>query len=63
MKVPIDVIYVNEKLEVIDLQTHVRPGRIGKLRSNTHSVIELPAGTAVLYRIQKGHLLKLSNHE
>lgn len=59
MRYPIDVIYLNEEFVVVDVDTHFPPGKVGKLRKNARSVIEVPAGTVNRTSIEIGHKLIL----
>ncbi len=45
MSFPIDVLYVDKESRVVGMDPAMRPWRVGKIRWNAHSVIELPAGT------------------
>lgn len=59
MRFPIDLVYVNRKMVVKKVCSHVRPWRIsGCLRA--HSVIELPAGTVRATQSQSGDRLEFS---
>jgi len=59
MRFPIDVIYVNEQDEVVDLDEHLQPWQIGKPRSSARYVIEVPAGTVKRTGTQRGDRLRL----
>ena len=45
MRYPIDVIYLNKNLDVIKLDEHVSPNRVGSFVAKSDSILELPAGT------------------
>ncbi|MCD2137998.1 DUF192 domain-containing protein [Salinicoccus halitifaciens] len=45
MKFGIDVIYINRENEVVGIERHLTPGKIGGRFKKARSVIELPAGT------------------
>ncbi|WP_188207726.1 DUF192 domain-containing protein [Alkalibacillus aidingensis] len=61
MKFNIDVIYVNDKLEVVGLDKGLTPNRVGKVRKNAQSVIEVSAGTVEQTGIQIGNQLLIKN--
>ena len=42
----IDIVMLDERYEVIEVRTHVRPCRFVIPRRRTHAMVELPAGTA-----------------
>ncbi|MCI2257073.1 DUF192 domain-containing protein [Domibacillus sp. PGB-M46] len=44
MRYPIDVLYLNNRKEIVGTEESLVPGKIGKRFSKTESVIELPAG-------------------
>lgn len=44
MTYAIDVIFLDKQLRVVALVHDIRPGRMSKLYSKAHSVIELPVG-------------------
>lgn len=44
MSIPIDVIYVDENDQVVDLDPHMKPWAVGRPRRRSRYVIELPAG-------------------
>jgi uncharacterized protein len=46
MSIPIDVIYVNKQDQVVAIDAAMKPWAIGRIRRNSHYVLELPAGTA-----------------
>lgn len=45
MRYAIDAIYLDRGLRVIHLETELRPWRVGAVRYQAASVLELPAGT------------------
>lgn len=59
MRYPIDVIYLDEDLVVVDVDHHLEPGKIGKVRKEAKSVIEVPAGTITETSLEIGHQLIL----
>ena len=46
MAFPIDVVYLDEAMTVIDVQPDLRPWRFAPVRINAASVLELPCRTA-----------------
>ncbi|MDC3416947.1 DUF192 domain-containing protein [Aquibacillus salsiterrae] len=44
MNYAIDILYVNERLEVVAIDEAIKPNKVGKAYQAVHSVIELPAG-------------------
>lgn len=44
MRYPIDVLYLNNRKEIVGIEEELMPGKIGKRFSKAESVIELPAG-------------------
>jgi len=42
----IDIVMLDERFEVIEVRTHVRPWRFIVPQRRTHAMLELPAGTA-----------------
>ena len=44
MRIPIDVLYLDAFLRVIEIDVELKPWRIGSLRRQTRHVLELPAG-------------------
>ncbi|GEL77989.1 DUF192 domain-containing protein [Tenuibacillus multivorans] len=59
MRYPIDVVYCNKSLYVIDIDENLPPGKFGKRRKGAHSVLELPTGTVAHSTLQIGHQLEL----
>ncbi|MBS4032426.1 MAG: DUF192 domain-containing protein [Clostridiales bacterium] len=54
---PIDVVFVNEKLQVIHFCPVLRPGRFSPLVKGCRQVVELPAGTVAHTGTQIGDYL------
>ena len=52
---PIDVIYLNDKMEVLKVET-VRPWRIGSFVKGARHVLEVPEGAAA--SLQQGDVIK-----
>lgn len=46
MKIPIDVVYLDAALTVVDIERKMKPWKMGKYRSKAYGILELPAGTA-----------------
>jgi len=59
MRFPIDVIFLDAARRVIDVQDHLRPFRISRLRLNAHSVLEVPPGTIEKSRTRAGDELEI----
>ncbi|WP_228547534.1 DUF192 domain-containing protein [Filobacillus milosensis] len=57
MRYPIDVVYVNQDLVVVDIDENLPPGKFGKRRRDARSVLELPTGTIATSDLQIGHQL------
>jgi uncharacterized membrane protein (UPF0127 family) len=60
MKFPIDLIYLDKKRKVRKVRNTVPAWRLSACLS-AHSVLELPAGTAVETGTQAGDLLEIEN--
>lgn len=45
MRIPIDVLYLDDENRVLDVDVQMRPWRVGKPRWTAAKVLELPAGT------------------
>ncbi len=54
MRFPIDVLYLDEGWKVVDMDVHMKPWRIGRVRRRSRSVLELPAGTLERAGVQVG---------
>ena len=46
MRIPIDVLYVNQDHVIAGIDRNLRPWRIGRFYKKVHYVVELPAGGA-----------------
>jgi uncharacterized protein len=44
MSIPIDVLYLDEKDQVVGFDANLKPWRIGRIYHQSRSVLELPAG-------------------
>jgi uncharacterized membrane protein (UPF0127 family) len=61
MRIPIDVIYVGAGAKIIGIDNRLKPWRIGRRRSATEYVIELPDGTAARTGSQVGDKLRIES--
>jgi uncharacterized membrane protein (UPF0127 family) len=59
MKFPLDVVFVNKQMRVVDVRRSVAPGHPFLLCVRAYSTLELPAGTAADRKIEVGDLLRL----
>lgn len=59
MNYSIDVLYLNEKSIVLDIEENLRPGRIGKKVKGTVGVIELQSGKIKKSGIKAGHQIEI----
>ena len=59
MKFAIDVVYLNRKMQVRKIRTHMPPWRISMCLT-AHSALELPAGTIENTQTQKGDVLRVT---
>ncbi len=60
MGFPIDVVFLDEGLTVIDVQTNVRPWRFTPVRTQATSVLELPCRTATETRTVVGDKIQIT---
>ena len=60
MRIPIDVLYVDESHRVVDLDPQMATWRIGRTRKGATSVIEIPSGTATRTQCAIGDQLLIS---
>jgi len=58
MSFPIDAAYLDEDCRVVHMYRGIRPYRIGKIKLNARSVLELPAGTLDKSRTKIGDRLR-----
>lgn len=58
MRFPIDVVFLDRALEVMDVRSHVGPWRVVG-RRGARAVLELPAGQAERRGIERGTTLSL----
>lgn len=61
MNYSIDVLYLSEGYEVVGIEEHIRPGKVGKIYAQARSVVELPAGSIQKANIRVGHKLQFKN--
>ena len=59
MRFSIDVIFLDRGLTVVGLMRNVRPCRLGKLYSSTHSVLEVSAGIVASSGTEVGDQLRV----
>ncbi len=59
MKFPIDLVFCNQNLQVVDIQENLQPWSLSPLVLSAQSVIELPAGTIKNKGIRITHQLIL----
>jgi uncharacterized protein len=45
MSIPIDVLYVDGENQVVGVDAHMKPWRVGRIYPKSRYVVELPAGT------------------
>ncbi|MFZ0805241.1 MAG: DUF192 domain-containing protein [Candidatus Sulfotelmatobacter sp.] len=60
MGFPIDVLYLDRTLTVVDIRSDVRPWRFAPIRSQATSVLELPSRTAVQTRTSVGDKIEIT---
>jgi uncharacterized protein len=58
MKIDIDVLFLSPQLEVLDIVSAMKPGRMSKYYPRARSVLELPAGCAGFSQCQVGDALR-----
>lgn len=61
MKIPIDVVYVDQSYRVIRTEANMIPSRIGPFVSRSVYVLELPVGTIARTMTQVGDQLKFES--
>ncbi|OEF96202.1 DUF192 domain-containing protein [Desulfuribacillus alkaliarsenatis] len=59
MRYPIDVVYLDEKQQVIAVQHELKPNTIGSIHKHTRDIIELPVGVINKKKVDIGQILKL----
>lgn len=60
MRIPIDVLYVDEEHKVVDVVPEMATWRIGRARKGATAVIEMPGGTAMRAQCAVGDQLLIS---
>jgi uncharacterized protein len=60
MSFPIDVIYLDHALKVIDIQQNLKPWRFTPIRSKASSVLELPCQTVVRTKTDIGDTMEIT---
>jgi uncharacterized membrane protein (UPF0127 family) len=59
MSMPLDVLFLNKKGEILDLYPEMAPGRLSSLVKEGYQVLELPSGTIRLKKLKKGDCLEI----
>jgi len=59
MSIPLDVLFLNKKGEIINLCPEMKPGCLSPLVKEGCQVLELPAGTIKLKKFKKGDCLEI----
>lgn len=54
MKIPIDVLFLDKELKIVDIASAMRPWRTSRVYFGVKSVLELPAGTAEAAKTEPG---------
>jgi uncharacterized protein len=60
MSFPIDVIYLDHSLKVIDIQQNVKPWRFAPIRRQASSVLELPCRMVVQTKTDIGDTMEIT---
>jgi uncharacterized membrane protein (UPF0127 family) len=60
MGFPIDVVYLDDAMNVIDIRDDVRPWRFAPVRTNAASVLELPSCTAAQTKTVVGDKIQIT---
>lgn len=60
LRFPIDVVYLDAEMRIVDVAGPLRPGRIAPLKLKARSVLELPAGTLEQTHTRKGDRVVVS---
>ncbi|SFE96642.1 DUF192 domain-containing protein [Alteribacillus iranensis] len=63
MKYAIDVVHMDDQSMVTGVETGLKPGKLGKKFRGTHSIVELPAGTAAKTTLVPGQILVFEKGE
>jgi uncharacterized membrane protein (UPF0127 family) len=59
MRFAIDVVFIDERLQVVRVCEDVKPWRIARGGKHAHSVLELPPGKAAFFNIRVGDKLQI----
>jgi uncharacterized membrane protein (UPF0127 family) len=62
MAFPIDVVYLDRWLKVVHVQSELRPWRLGPIRTEATSVLELPGRTAAETGTVAGDKIEITFH-
>jgi uncharacterized protein len=62
MKIPIDALFLDENRVVVEVYHALKPWRMSRFHPQAHSVLELPAGTALSSGTQAGDRLVFELH-
>jgi hypothetical protein len=60
MAFPIDVLYLDRNLTVIDIQSQLQPWRLAPVRRRATSVLELPSQTALETKTEIGDTIEIT---
>lgn len=63
MTFPIDVLFLNDKLQVTAKEENLRPGRLTAIRWKARTVLELPAGTLNRTGTEVGDRIEMTRPE
>lgn len=63
MRVPIDVVILNSKHEIVTVKENLKPNRIFFWKPIYNSVLELPEGTIQRLNLKKHAKLQLTTHK
>ena len=63
MGFPIDVLYLDRTLTVVDIRTDVQPWRFAPIRAQASSVLELPSRTAAHTRTAVGDKIEITTQK
>lgn len=60
MRFPIDVVYLDRAMKVIDIQENVKPWRVTPIRRQAASVLELPCETVTQTKTRIGDTIEVT---
>ncbi|WP_375051674.1 DUF192 domain-containing protein [Virgibacillus sp. JSM 102003] len=63
MKSRIDILYLNDKYEIVGMEENLASGKIGKRFSKVRSVVELPAGKIKTSAVNVGQAVDFVRRE